>query len=78
MLINMEEATNTRRGDRLIAPKLADWNRIAARQKIAPFGTISFGRLRGLAVHLKTDMEKASAVRIFPSTVNRHISNDTN
>jgi hypothetical protein len=73
----MEEATNNRKRDILgkhfIVPKLVDWNRIVDREKIAPCGTISFGRLQELPVHLKMDTEKEFAARPFPVTVNSKI-----
>jgi hypothetical protein len=52
-----------------IVPKSVDWNRIADRQKIAPFGTISCGRLRGLPAHSIMDTKKDFAARVFLPTV---------
>ena len=52
-----------------IVQKLVDSNRIANRQKIAPFGTISCGRLRGLPAHSIMDTKKDFAARVFLPTV---------
>ena len=54
---------------RSYCPKLVDWNRIADRPKIAPFGTISCRRLRGLPAHSIMDTKKDFAARVFLPTV---------
>ena len=74
----MEKTTNIRNRDiqlhkSFIVQKLVDWNRIVDREKIAPSGTISCGRLRELPAHLKMDTAKEFAARAFLVTVNSKI-----